>query len=646
MTSLSNSAPMTRPYGSWTSPITADLIVAETVSFSGVWLDRDDVYWSELRPAEGGRNAIMRRTAAGNVEDILPAPYSARSRVNEYGGGAVAVADGVTYFSNNADQRVYRLDPGYEPVPLTPPDARRYADLTVDRVRGRLIAVCEDHRVEGEPTHTVVAIDASGVEPPSTLARGHDFYAAPRLSPDGRQLAFLAWDHPNMPWDDTVLYVADLHSDGGLQDVRKVAGGAQESVFQPAFGPDGVLHFVSDRSGWWNLYRHQERAVVPLRPAAVEFGAPHWVFGLSTYAFAAPQSIVCAVNERGTWSLGMLDVQSRDWRALPTAYTDIGYVHADAERAVFVGAGPTTLPEIVELDFADERLEVIRRSAVVPIDPGYLSVPRSIEYETSDRERAYAFFYVPRNRDATPPPGERPPLLVLNHGGPTSATTSALNLKIQYWTSRGFAVLDVNYRGSTGFGRAYRRRLDGAWGVVDVEDCIHGARHLVARGEVDEARLAIRGGSAGGFTTLCALAFHRVFRAGAVYYGVSDLETLAHDTHKFESRYLDRLIGPYPAMRDRYRERSPLHHADRITCPVIFFQGLEDRVVPPNQTERLVQALRRRSIPVAYLSFPGEQHGFRVAENVKRTLETELYFYGRVFGFDTDADEYVSDPFL
>jgi dipeptidyl aminopeptidase/acylaminoacyl peptidase len=642
---MSKSLPLCR-YGSWKSPITADLIVAETVSFGGVWIDGDDIYWSELRPAEGGRNAVVRCTATGNIDDVLPSSYSARTRVNEYGGGALAVANGVVYFSNNEDQRVYRLDPASMPVPIAPPDTRRYADLIVDRVRRRLIAVCEDHRVDGEPAHSIVAIDVLGAAPPRTLTSGHDFYAAPRLSADGRRLAFLAWDHPNMPWDGTDLFVAEIGTDGEVRDVRHVAGGPNESVCQPAFAPDGVLYFVSDRSGWWNLYRYRDGGVESLLALAAEFGAPHWVFGLSAYAFASPRKVVCTFNERGTWRLGMLNVETHEWRTLPTPYTDIGYIQSNDQRAVFIAAGPTTLAEIIELDFATERLNVIRRSSVVSIDSGYLSTPRAIEYESGGGEHAHAFFYGPRNRDVAAPPNERPPLLVLNHGGPTSATTSALNLKIQYWTSRGFAVLDVNYRGSTGFGRAYRKRLDGNWGIVEVEDCIYGAHHLVAQGGVDGARLAIRGASAGGFTTLCALAFHRVFRAGAVYYGVGDLETLAHDTHKFESRYLDRLIGPYPAQQQRYRERSPLHHADQITCPVIFFQGMKDRVVPPDQTERLVQTLRQRHIPVAYVSFPDEQHGFRIAENVKRTLETELSFYGRVFGFDTDADNFVSNPFV
>jgi len=645
MTKMNESA-STRRYGSWTSPITADLIVAETVGFGGVWVDGGDIYWSELRPAEGGRNAIVRRTVEGDVQELLPVPYSARTRVNEYGGGAAAVADGVIYFAHDTDQRVYRLEPGSMPVPITPADSRRYADLIVDRGRRRVLAVCEDHRADGEPLHSIVAIDAGGAGAPRTLASGRDFYAAPRLSRDGRRLAFLAWDHPNMPWDGTELFLTDCEDNGGIGNARCIAGAADESICQPAFAPDGTLYFVSDRSGWWNLYRCRAGDVESLLPLCVEFGGPHWAFGLARYDFASPRSIVCTYNDRGSWRLGTLDVETRHWHRVPTSYTDISFVQATDQAAVFVAAGPTALPEIVAFDLTAERFDVIRRSAVVSIDPGFISIPRAIEYETSGGERAHAFFYAPRNRDAVAPASERPPLLVFIHGGPTSAATSALNLKIQYWTSRGFAVLDVNYRGSTGFGRAYRRRLDGAWGVVDVDDCAYGARYLVARGEVDGARLAIRGGSAGGFTTLCALAFHQEFKAGAVYYGVSDLESLAHDTHKFESRYLDRLVGPYPAERQRYRSRSPLYHAERIACPVIFFQGLEDRVVPPSQTDRLVHVLRQRGVPVAYVGFRGEQHGFRIAHNVKRSLETELYFYGRVFGFETDADKSVADPFV
>lgn len=609
-------------------------------------MDGSDIYWSELRGVEGGRSAIARRNGAGNIEDLLPPPYSARSRVNEYGGGAFTVAAGVVYFVDNADQRIYRLQPGTVPIPVTPPDARRYADLVVDRRRGRVLAVCEDHRAGGEPAQSIIAVDINGAAAPVTLVQGRDFYAAPRLSPDGESLAFLAWDHPNMPWDATELRVATLNGAGAVQQDEHVAGGAQESVTQPSFSPAGDLYFISDRSDWWNLYRYRRRAIEPLAPQAAEFSGPPWVFGLSSYAFAAAGRVVCAYNVQGAWRLAVLDPATREMKALTLPYTDIGYVRAREERVVFQAAGPTELPAIVELDLRTQRIDVVRRSATLALGADDISIGRPLHFETGGGERAHAFFYRPQHRDARAPVEQCPPLIVMSHGGPTAATTSALNLKIQYWTSRGFAVLDVNYRGSTGYGRAYRRRLYGEWGIVDVEDCIAGARHLVAQGAVDGARLAIRGASAGGYTTLCALTFHRDFAAGASHYGISDLERLAHDTHKFESRYLERLIGPYPQERARYRRRSPIHHADRLSCPVIFFQGADDRVVPPDQTERMAQALRARGIAVAYLVFPGEQHGFRRAENVRRVLETELRFYGRVFGFTTDVDDRVADPFL
>ncbi|BAU47118.1 peptidase [Sulfurifustis variabilis] len=624
------------PYGSWKSPITADLIVSETVGLGQVLLDGDDVYWSEQRPAEGGRNAILRARPDG-IGECLPAPYSARTRVHEYGGGAFAVAGGIVYFTHFADQRVYRLAPGGAPVPLTSADARRYADLLVDRGRRRLIAVCEDHRAGGEPVNSLVAMDADRAGDVQTLASGHDFFASPCLGPDGQRLAWLAWDHPDMPWDAAALYVAQLDGDGRPREPRRIAGGANESVFQPSFGPDGLLYFVSDRTGWWNLYRHAENGIEALAPRDAEFGLPQWVFGLSTYAFSG-RRVVCAWSERGESRLGVLDPDTRELRAFALPYTDIGQVRARAGKAYFTGATRSQLPVLVELELDSGRTTVLHRSTALCLEPGYLSKPEAIEYETANGERAHAFYYGPRNHDVEDQPaGEKPPLLVLNHGGPTAAASSALSLRVQYWTSRGFAVLDVNYRGSTGYGREYRERLYGRWGVADVEDCVHGTRHLIARGLVDPDRVAIRGGSAGGFTALCALTFHTLFRAGASYYGVSDLEALARDTHKFEARYLDRLVGPYPGEQERYRKRSPIHHVDRLARPVIFFQGAEDRVVPPDQTERLVAALHEKRVPVAYVLFQDEAHGFRRAANIKRALEAELYFYSRLFGF-TPAD--------
>ncbi len=629
------SEPNVAPYGSWKSPITADLIVTETIGLGQIGLDGDDVYWSEMRPAEGGRYVLVRRTPDGRTGDVTPSPFNARTRVHEYGGGATVVADGTTYFSNWEDQRLYRQDPGGQPRPITPEAALRYADPVVDRGRGRMVCVREDHTVAGrEAVNAIVSLALDGSGNARVLASGNDFYAAPRLSPDGSRLAWLTWNHPNMPWDGTELWVGELRADGSLGRAAHVAGGSAESIFQPEWSPDGVLHFVSDRTGWWNLYRWRDGRAEPLAEMAAEFGLPQWVFGESTYGFASAERIICAYSEGGTWHLADLDTATGRLTPIDTPYSEIGAVRVGPDRAMLLAGSPTEPRSVVQLDLATGQCEVLRRSSGVPVDPGYLSPPQPIEFPTEDGLSAHAFFYPPRNRDYVAPPGERPPLLVISHGGPTGATSSTLDLDVQYWTSRGIAVLDVNYGGSTGYGRAYRQRLEGRWGVVDVDDCANGARCLVARGAVDGDRLIIRGGSAGGYTTLCALTFRDVFQAGASYYGVSDLTALAQETHKFESRYLDRLIGPYPERADLYRERSPIHFTDRLSCPVIFFQGLEDPVVPPSQAESMVEALRAKGLPVAYVPFEGEQHGFRRAEHIKRALEAELYFYAQVFGFE------------
>ncbi len=634
-----NAARKTAAYGSWASPITAQQIAESSIGLGQIALDARDVYWTEMRPAEGGRYAVV-RWRDGVTQDVLPAPFSARTRAHEYGGGAFCVFDGSVYFSNDGDQRLYRLTPGEAPRALTPEAPRRYADGVMDRRHNRLLCVCEDHGAGGASVNTIVSIALSGGDEPRTLISGNDFYAAPRLSPDGRRLAWLTWNHPNMPWDGTELWLAEVAPDGSPANARRVAGGREESVFQPVFSPDGTLYFVSDRSNWWNLYRLRDAGIEALAPMAAEFGLPQWVFGMSTYAFESAQRLVCAMNHAGTWRLAVLDTDTLRFEFIETPFTDIGAVTAAAGQAVFIAASPTMPAAIARLDLATRRHEILRSASSQAPPPAYLSAPQTLVYPTAGGEQAHAFYYPPANRDFQAPAGEQPPLLVLGHGGPTASASSALNLKIQFWTSRGFAVLDVNYRGSTGYGREYRRQLDGRWGVADVEDCLAGARHLVERGLADARRLAIRGGSAGGYTTLCALTFHDLFRAGAVYYGVSDLEALARDTHKFEAHYLDRLIGPYPTRADLYRARSPIHHADRLSCPAIFFQGLEDRVVPPDQTERMVNALRTKGIPVAYVPFAGESHGFRRAENIQRALEAELYFYSRLFGF-TPADAMV-----
>ena len=627
--------PKVAPCGSWKSPITSDLIVSETIGLGQVVLDGEDVYWSEMRPAEAGRCVVVRRSPDGQTIDITPPSFNARTRVHEYGGGAFVVADGTVYFSNFTDQRFYRQDPGCKPRPITPDVDLRYADGVIDRRRERMICVREDHTDAGrEAVNTLASLDLEDGKGGQVLVSGNDFYSSPRLSPDGSRLAWLTWNHPNMPWDGTELWVGEIREDGSLDRTERVAGGVDESIFQPEWSPDGTLYFVSDRIGWWNLYCWRNRRVEPLCNMEAEFGMPQWGFGMSTYAFESANRIICAYTQQGIWHLASLDTATGELEVIETPYTAIKYLRAAPGRAVFLAGAPTELTSVVQLDFTTHKMKVLRRSSEVTIAPEYLSMPRAIEFPTQQGLTAHAFFYAPKNRDYGAPPGERPPLLVISHGGPTAATSSTLDLMIQYWTSRGIAVLDVNYGGSTGYGRAYRQRLRNKWGVMDVDDCVNGAGYLVGRGEVDSDRLAIRGGSAGGYTTLCALTFREIFKAGASYYGIGDLEALAKETHKFESRYLDRLIGPYPERRNLYRERSPINFVEHLSCPVIFFQGLEDKVVLPNQAEMMVEALGAKGLPVAYVPFEGEQHGFRRAETIKRALDAELYFYAKIFGFE------------
>lgn len=628
---------MTRvaPYGAWTSPITTDLITGQTVPLEQVGVDAGEVYWIETRAREAGRACIVKRSPDGLVTDVTPAPFSARTRAHEYGGACYLVVDGVVFFTSYADHRLYRQDPGQAPVAITPEGAVRYADPIYSRRHRRLIAVQEDHRGGGkEPLHTLVALDADGKRPAIELARGHDFFASPRLSPDETRLAWLTWEHPDMPWDATRLWVAQLDADGTAHDASVVAGGdARVAVFQPEWSPAGVLHYVSDPNGWWNLYAYKDGREVPLCPREAEFGRPLWRFGAATYAFLPDGQLLVTVCEKGTWTLARLEPATARLTKIDLPFTDISGPKVSGGYAYFLAAGPKDPRQLVQLDLTHGQTKAIRRSTDIALDAGYLSPARAIEFPTAGGRTAHAFFYPPVNKDHAGPAGAKPPLLVMSHGGPTAACAAVLALSIQYWTSRGLAVVDVNYGGSTGYGRAYRQRLDGTWGVTDVEDCTAAARYLAEQGEVDGNRLAITGGSAGGYTTLCALTFTDAFKAGASHYGVSDLEALAQDTHKFESRYLDRLIGPYPAAKALYQARSPIHHTDRLNCPVIFLQGLDDKIVPPNQAELMVAALRARKLPVAYVAFEGEQHGFRQAANVKRALEAELYFYGRVFGF-------------
>lgn len=626
----------TAPYGAWRSPITAELTVRETVSFADTAVDSTGIYWSEVRPSEEGRYVIV-RYADGKTEDIIQPPFSARTRVHEYGGGAFTVHNGTVFFSNFSDQRLFRKEPGMKPVPLSPEGGYRYADACFDPHRNRLVLVREDHTRPGEAMNTLVCIDTENGSAGETAAEGHDFCSSPCISPDGSRMAWLVWDHPNMPWDGTMLIAGDITAQGTVENVRTIAGGREESVFQPRFSPRGTLYFVSDPEGWWNIYRYNGTSAECVYRAEAEFGLPQWVFGMSTYDFLSEDRIICAYARNGVWNLGIIDTQSGACTGQDTGFSAISSVHAANGKAVFTGGSPRNLPCMVLFDPETENCEIIRRSCETEIPEKYISIPEPVSFASGDGE-ARAFHYPPRNDDVTAPEDELPPCIVMIHGGPTSASAGTLSPRIQYWTSRGFGVLDVNYRGSTGFGRKYRDLLKGRWGVADTEDCVNGAEYLAAQGLADRNRAAIRGGSAGGYTALCALTFYSVFSAGASYYGVSDTEILAQETHKFESRYLDRLIGPYPEARDIYVKRSPIHYAEKLSSPVIFFQGLEDEIVPPNQAEMMVQALRKNGVPVAYCAFEGEQHGFRKSETIVRTLEAELYFYSRIFGF-TPADD-------
>ena len=626
--------PKTAPYCSWASPISLESVTARPVdlrySFGQAAIDGPSIYWVEGRPWEA-RSVLVHWQPSSGVTDVTVPGWSVRSRVHEYGGGDFAVSGGAQFFCNEADQRLYRVVGGGTPMPLTFTGKWRYADPILDRQRRRLICVGEDHSRTGDPENAIVTMSAEREGAVLPLVRGDDFYSSPRLSPDGRHLAWLSWSHPNMPWDGTELWVGTIAEDGEIESQRCIAGGARESVFQPEWSPDSVLYFVSDRSGWWNLYRWRNARVESVLPMQAEFGVPQWAFGMSTYGFASARDLICAYREGSAWRLGLVDVEASRLSPFELPFTDISAVRAGRGFACFRAGSPTHATALLRFDLQTHGLEILRDGGDPPAEC-VLSSPEAFEFE-SEGATARAYYYPPRNDAYRPTPQTKPPMLVVCHGGPTGAASTALDLKVQYWTSRGVAVVDVDYRGSSGYGRAYREALNGVWGVADVADCANAAAYLVARGSVDASRLAIRGSSAGGYTTLCALTFHDVFRAGAVYYGISDVEALAKETHKFESRYTDRLIGPYPAAIDVYRQRSPIHFIDRLSCPVIFFQGLEAKIVPPPQSERAVAALRAKRLPVAYLTFPGEGHGFRLAESVMRALAAETYFYGRIFGF-------------
>ena len=638
------------PYGTWPSPLTAAAVVARSRSFAELHLDGDAVAWVESRPDEGGRQVVLRREPDGTVTELTPLDGNARTRVHEYGGGATLVRDGILWFVEFTDQRIYRCDPGGPAVALTaasdPPASVRYADLELTPDGRWLVCVRETHHGDTaeEVVNELVAVPAA--PDPSreevVLVAGRDFVAAPRVSPDGGRLAYVAWDHPNMPWDDTELLVGHLDDHNGLSltDVTRVAGGpdASESAIAPSWSPDGVLHLLSDRSGWWNVEAWDGRHRRPLAPVDADLGQPMWQFGASLVDFLDNGRLAVVVTHNGVERPSLLDPVAGTVEPLPVPHTDCLSLRADGDRVTYIGGGAHLPEAIVEVDVTTGRWGELVRSRELPVAEAWLPMPEAITFPTGDGEVAHATIYRPRSPSHVGPDGERPPLLVTSHGGPTGHATQRLRLDIAFWTSRGIAVVDVNYRGSTGFGRAYREALRDRWGLADVEDCLAAAATLVARGEADPDRLLIRGGSASGFTTLAALTFHDVFAAGASYFGIGDLGALARETHKFESRYLDRLVGRWPEDAEVYEARSPIHHTDRLSRPVILLQGLLDQVVPPAQAEAMVAALAAKGIPYAYVTFPDEDHGFRKAANQRRSLEAELSFYAQVLHIEVADD--------
>ena len=610
--------------GVWRSPLSAGEVAAGRLRIADVQLDGDDAYWIEGRPTEAGRCVIVRERD-GTTEDLIAPPYSARTWVHEYGGAAMRAHRGAVYFSNAEDRRLYRIAPGSAPESITPDIGDvRYADFEVDEARGRIVCVVEDHRGPSV-VNDIRTIPLGGGEPVSVIS-GNDFYSTARVSPDGASLSWLTWNAPNMPWEGCELWVAALDGAGAISNARMVAGGPRESLFQPSWSPDSVLHLISDSTGWWNLYRVDGDRVVPLAPMDADCGLPQWTFAPSTFAFCGEDGIVFWASHDGTWRLHRLDA-SGTCHDVDTGYTAYGgHVGATGSRVLFLAGAADRPTSVVRRDLSTSKERVLRVDSDLRIDESIRSTPEHVTFPGHGGDTAHAWYYAPRN-DAYAAARGRPPLLVRAHGGPTSATSCALDPSVQYWTSRGFAYLDVDYGGSTGYGRGYRDRLNRASGVVDVGDCVEGARHLAERGLADVERLFIHGGSAGGYITLCAMTFHDLFSAGASLFGIADLEALLADTHKFEAHY----EAPYATGPAMY-ERSPVHFTDQVRGAVLLLQGLDDPIVPANQAEMMFAGLQAAGVPCAYIAFPGEQHGFRQAANIERSTEAQLSFFATVSG--------------
>ncbi len=631
---MQDNSKLVQPYGTWKSPISGQSMVSSSLRLGQLQIDDSNVFWTEGRPAEKGRTALMKWSVSQESQEISQSDWDVRTRAHEYGGGAFLADQKRHFYIDNRDQNLYEILAEGSRQALTSSQNTRYADFVLDTQKKLLFAVAEDHSNPQAVNNMLVrvALDASGQQ--HVIAEGHDFYSNPQVSPAGHQLLFLTWDHPNMPWDGSQLWLADLDGAGDLNSLALIAGGDEESIFQPLWDPNGDIYFVSDRNGWWNIYKYSQGQTICVLEKEAEFGLPQWVFGMSTYAVLDSGKLVANYRDRSGSHLIRIDVTNSETHTIELPYSDIAQVQGSGDLIAFMGSSGDRPSEIVALDLRSGNRQVLRQASEIELDPGTISKAELITFEPRTGEATFAWYYAPKNPKYRAPEGEKVPLIVLSHGGPTAYSSGAFNLAIQYWTTRGFAIVDVNYSGSTGFGRDYRRRLNGLWGIRDVEDCVAAAEYLTLKGQVDPGRLIIKGGSAGGYTTLAALTFKDVFKAGASYYGIGDLELLARDTHKFESRYLDRLVGAYPQEKLTYQERSPIHHTDQMDCPVIFLQGLDDPVVPADQAKKMVAALKSKGIPVAYVPFEGESHGFRQARTIVKAIESELYFYTKIFGIE------------
>ena len=640
------------PFGSWESPITSDMVAGKSPKIAETRIHQGHIFWLESKPEEKGRNAIM-MYRNGQSQCLLPAPLSAKSKVHEYGGGSYLVHGSLIYFVLADDQQIYVFDfqaASFDPVQLTFNENQRFADLAIAPETGQLFAVCEDHsQNDQEPQNTIVSIDIStagdsplkasgvaGTNSVSVVCSGHDFYSNPRVSPNGEKICWVSWDHPNMPWDNSELWQATLAQDGTLSQPQKISGNGNESIFQPQWSPNGTLFFVSDRNNWWNIYQYQNDTITSVTELSAEFATPQWTFNMSTYSFLNNNAIFATYSQDGAWHICEIDVDNRALKPLGSPCTMVYSVACENDKAVFIGSTPTSLTNVYLSNHSCSHFDTLLTPPFIPKED--ISIAQAIHFPTTHNQQTYGFYYPPANSSFTCEGA--PPVIVICHGGPTGATANSLELKIQYWTSRGFAVMDVNYRGSTGYGRQFRHLLHKKWGILDVDDVSAAAKYAVDHNLAAQNQCIIKGSSAGGYTVLAALAFTDTFDCGVSLYGIGDLETLARDTHKFEARYLDSLVGAYPEEQSTYIERSPIHKVEDIRCPLLVFQGLEDKVVPPNQAEAMVSAVRNNNMPVSYVKFDNEGHGFRQAENIKTMLEEELAFYTKIFNLDCSPDKH------